>query len=97
MSDMCPCCHQPVRNVISGVPLPAFKASLFNYIEAHPGHSTKEIAAAINFKSRPQTLKAHISQINNALARVGIRIAGRHEGGYRIHRASNEISPGVGR
>lgn len=87
--ERCPHCHQPLTNVIEGVRLPKFKARLFALIEAEPGLSCGALAGRMYSaptEHAPQSVRSHIAQINEALAKTSVHIEGRPHSGYRIER-----------
>lgn len=89
-TQFCPECHRPLpKDAVEGVNLTRLKASLFRYIEAHPGQTSTELGYHFYSDSRgspARAVRSHIHQINEALADVGVRIQGGHLTGYHIVR-----------
>jgi hypothetical protein len=71
MSALCPKCHQPVRHERVGVYFGPIKLRIFDLIKAAGdiGMSTEELRhSAWDSPPSPRTVKAHLWQINEALA-----------------------------
>jgi hypothetical protein len=76
MVDLCQSCGQPVRFVRCGIRLPALKALIFDAIKraGDLGISSAEITRELYGERRPvskYTIKAHVWQINEMLAKTG--------------------------
>lgn len=83
-TEFCPECHQPMTNVVDGVRLPKFKATLLDYIESHPGQSGNEIGQ--HFGRGQKCIQSHIYQLNDALMNTGLRVQGGYTTGYHLYR-----------
>lgn len=83
--NVCPTCHQTLRCVRLGVPMPQLKSDIFDSIKASGdmGITARELMF-IHYERKersPVTLRAHISQINDLLEETDFVI--RNDGGTR--------------
>ena len=92
-TTFCPACHQPIAEAREGVRLPALKAHIFDVVRRAgiDGVTIDDINAIVygDHPASPETIRNHISQINEALAETGVRIRGLStpKGYYRIVRS----------
>lgn len=83
----CPCCGQPLPEKRLGVRMTPLKARIFDLVKyaGDQGILTAELQARVFIKGQsPETLKAHIWQINDMIADEGYRIKSdrmRNDGG----------------
>lgn len=83
----CPCCGQPLPEKRLGVRMTPLKACIFDLVKraGERGIFTAELQARVFTNGQsPETLKAHIWQINDAIADEGYRIKSdrmRNDGG----------------
>ena len=89
----CSACHQPIVEAREGVRLPALKVHVFDVVRRAgiDGVTIDDINAIVygDHPASPETIRNHISQINEALAETGVRIRGLStpKGYYRIARS----------
>lgn len=83
--EMCRCCGQPLPpKKREGVYLPAKKACIYDFVQAHPGVTLAGIRAhCFSDGTNIKTVHVHICQINEMLAGTSLRIRGEKRGGYR--------------
>jgi hypothetical protein len=89
-SGMCRCCGQPLppKNR-EGVYLPAMKACIYDFVRDHPGVTLAGIRAhCFPDGTNVNTIRVHVSQINDMLAGTDVQIRadrhGQYPGEYRI-------------
>jgi hypothetical protein len=76
----CPSCGQPMPILRLGVKLTPLKARLYDAVQFRGGDGILTDTVCTIFGMNSRTLKAHIHQINQIIAKKGYRIYGR--GGY---------------
>ena len=85
-TTFCPHCHQRMpKSTRVGVALTELKARIFDMIKRRDGVTKDDINIAIfDGTAKPDTIKAHIWQINDALMDTGVRIRsfGKRPDGY---------------
>ena len=79
-TTFCPACHQPIAEAREGVRLPAVKLRIFDVVRRAgiDGVTIEDINAIVygDHPASPETIRNHISQINEALAETGVGIRG---------------------
>jgi hypothetical protein len=85
IEERCSHCGGVKHAIRFGVPLTALKARILDLIRTHPGITTQKINAIVfDGRASANTVRAHIHQINDALAETEVAIRGSSGDGYRL-------------
>lgn len=84
-TEFCPCCHRAMpHSTREGTALTPLKASMFDFIDRHPGLSAAEIGVALGRSEH--NVRVTVSQMNAAFDGSGVKVQGARGWGYRVYR-----------